>query len=48
MEKQEVLKMSKFYEMIHDKKAIGMPVRELTAKDLSNNETELIEKWPII
>lgn len=49
MERSEVLKMSRFYEMVHDKKSIGMPVRKLSAKsDFVSNEKELIEKWPII
>ena len=48
-EKSEVIKMSRFYEMVHDKKSIGMPVRKLNPKaDFSNSEMELIEKWPII
>ena len=29
-ERSEVLKVSKFYEMIHDKKVVGMPVRAIT------------------
>lgn len=37
-EKQEVIKVAKFYEMIHDKKAIGMPVRKLTNNDYVPNE----------
>lgn len=32
-EKQEVLKVSKFYEMVHDKPSIGMPCRGLTTDD---------------
>jgi hypothetical protein len=49
MERSEVLKMSRFYEMVHDKKSIGMPVRRINPKsDFVNNEKEIIEKWPII
>ena len=28
-ERAEVVKISKFYEMVHDKKIIGMPVRKI-------------------
>lgn len=37
-EKQEVIKVAKFYEMVHDKKVIGMPVRKLTNNDYVPNE----------
>lgn len=47
-EKQEVIKVAKFYEMVHDKKAIGMPVRKLTNNDYVASEQQLIEKWPLI
>jgi len=47
-ERQEVVKISRFFEMIHDKKAIGMPVRRLTNQDYVPNEAQMIEKWPII
>jgi|TARA_B110000285_G_scaffold111324_1_gene126377 hypothetical protein len=41
--------MSRFFEMVHDKKNVGMPVRRLNPKsDYCKNETEIIEKWPII
>ena len=30
-ERQEVLKVAKFYEMVHDKKVVGMPARKLHA-----------------
>ena len=41
--------MSRFYEMVHDKKSIGMPVRRISPKsDFVTNEKEIIEKWPII
>ena len=29
-ERQEVIKVSRFYEMVHDKRTVGMPVRRLT------------------
>jgi hypothetical protein len=47
-ERQEVVKISRFYEMVHDKKVIGMPVRRLTNKDYVPNEAQMVEKWPII
>lgn len=47
-ERQEVIKVAKFYEMVHDKKAVGMPVRKVTNEDLVDSETQLLEKWPII
>ncbi|CDW75335.1 UNKNOWN [Stylonychia lemnae] len=47
-ERQEVIKVSKFYEMVYDKKAIGMPVRKLTINDYVASEQQLIEKWPLI
>ncbi len=47
-ERAEVVKISRFYEMVHDKKAIGMPVRRLTNKDYVLNEAQMLEKWPII
>ncbi len=41
--------MSKFYEMIHDKKTVGMPVRELSPiNDYVDSEAFLVEKWPLI
>lgn len=47
-EKQEVIKVAKFYEMIQDKKSVGMPVRKLNNNDYISSETQLIEKWPLI
>lgn len=47
-ERQEVIKVAKFYEMVHDKKSLGMPVRKLTNNDYVANEQQLIEKWPLI
>lgn len=37
-EKAEVIKVAKFYEMVHDKKTIGMPIRRLTNNDYVPNE----------
>ena len=43
-DKLEVIKMTKFYEMVHDKKSIGMPVREITAEDKRfNKESQIVE-----
>jgi hypothetical protein len=47
-EKAEVIKVSRFYEMVHDKKAIGMPVRKISSTDYVDSETHMVEKWPII
>jgi hypothetical protein len=47
-ERQEVIKVAKFFEMASDKKIIGMPVRSLSLEDYVPNETHLVEKWPII
>jgi hypothetical protein len=45
----EVLKVSKFYEMIHDKQAIGVPVREVAADEKRfADDRQVIETWPII
>ena len=45
----EVIKVSKFYEMVHDKKIIGMPVRRIIpGEDFVTSETNLVEKWPMI
>ena len=37
-ERSEVVKVSKFYEMIHDKRIIGMPVRKIGHSDYVANE----------
>lgn len=43
-EKQEVLKVTKFYEMIHDKACIGMAVRAINKDDYQvENEREIVE-----
>lgn len=48
-EKLEVIKMTKFYEMVHDKKNIGMPVRSVTSEDRrAKTEAQLVEQWPMI
>ena len=47
-EKQEVVKVARFYEMVHDKKAVGLPVRQLTNNDYVHDEQQLLEKWPLI
>ena len=48
-EKMEVLKVSKFYEMVHDKQAIGVPVREVPADDKRYaDDRQVIETWPLI
>ena len=47
-ERQEVIKISRFYEMVHDKHRVGMPVRRLGAKDFVGSEQQMLEKWPII
>ena len=47
-ERAEVVKVARFYEMIHDKKRVGVPVRTLTNDDYVADEQQLIEKWPII
>ena len=48
-EKQEVIKVARFYEMVHDKKIIGMPVRKIVpGEDVITSEMNLVEKWPMI
>lgn len=49
-ERQEVLKVAKFYEMVHDKKFVGLPARKHhNLKDWETaNEKQLVEKWPLI
>ena len=48
-EKQEVIKVAKFYEMVFDKRIIGMPVRALDPiNDFVSSEAMLVEKWPLI
>jgi hypothetical protein len=48
-EKLEVIKMTKFYEMVHDKIHIAMPIRAIDKTDRrAKNEKELVETWPLI
>ena len=48
-EKAECTKVAKFYEMVHDKTVIGMPVRAITDKDYKySKEFEIVETWPLI
>ena len=48
-EQAEVIKVAKFYEMVHDKTVIGMPVRAITEKDYKySKEFEIVETWPLI
>jgi hypothetical protein len=47
-DKAEVIKVAKFFEMVHDKKDVGIPVRELGNSDYISSEMLLVEKWPII
>lgn len=37
-DRAEVLKVAKFYEMLHDKKTVGIPVRKLTVSDYIGSE----------
>lgn len=32
-EKQEIIKIARFYEFVHDKKVIGMPCRKIKESD---------------
>jgi hypothetical protein len=48
-EKSEIIKVSQFYEMVHDKPVVGMPVREIKADEYKiDSDIQLVEKWPII
>ena len=48
-EKQEVIKVARFFEFVHDKKIVGLPARKVHAtNDFVNNETQMVEKWPIM
>ena len=48
-EKQEVIKVARFFEMVHDKSALGVPTRALhPVHDFVTSEAQLIEKWPMI
>jgi hypothetical protein len=39
-EKQEVIKVAKFFEMVHDKKVIGMPTRKIKESDQKHFSSE--------
>ena len=46
-ERLEVLKISKFYEFVHDKPVIGMTVQK--ADPMSKlDEKNIVETWPLI
>lgn len=47
-ERQEVIKVTRFYEMVHDKKTLGLPVRRINPSDYVTSEAQMVEKWPII
>ena len=48
-ESAEVLKVTKFYEMVHDKPSVGLPVREIAQDETRyTSEKQVIESWPII
>ena len=47
-ERLEVLKISKFYELVHDKPVIGMTVQRPLDEKLQGQETRIIETWPMI
>ena len=44
-----MLKVTKFFEMLHDKQAVGIPVREIASDETRyTTENQVIESWPII
>lgn len=43
-----MLKIAKFYELLHDKGAIGMAVQEPIDLSLKGQETRIVESWPLI
>lgn len=47
-ERLEVLKVSKFYEFVHDKPIIGMSVQLPIDNSLQGQETRIVESWPLI
>lgn len=47
-ERQEVIKVSKFYEFVHDKSVIGLSTQQPLDQSLQGQETRIIETWPII
>lgn len=45
----ETLKVTKFYEMVHDKQTVGVPVSPITAGDARYSDwRQKIESWPLI
>lgn len=47
-EKAEVLKVAKFYELVHDKPIIGMAVQVPVDEKLQGQETRIVETWPLV
>ncbi len=47
-EKQEVIKVAKFYEMVHDKSVIGLATQQPLDQSLKGQETRIVETWPLI
>jgi len=43
-----VLKVSKFYEFVHDKPIVGMTVQSPVDMQLQGQETRIVESWPLI
>jgi len=43
-----VLKIAKFYELVHDKPVIGMAVQTPIDEKLKGRETQIVETWPLI
>ena len=43
-----MLKISKFYEYIHDKSVVGMPVRKIGPESSAKSEAEIVEQWPLV
>ncbi len=47
-ERQEVIKIAKFYELVHDKGVIGLPTQLPLDASLKGQETRIVESWPLI
>lgn len=47
-ERVEVLKIAKFYELLHDKPVVGMAVQDPIDEKLKGRETQIVETWPLI
>lgn len=43
-----MLKIAKFYELVHDKPVIGMAVQTPIDEKLKGRETQIVETWPLI